>query len=166
MTNLSLRQKSRGTVVKTIAIHLYGARDPPPLASAAAAPSAIPDPRRAHGPRPPTLPRSMANSKRQTPSAKLQAPSSKLQTPNSKLQAPNSKLQAPNSRGALLGFHTTYITFMLWLAVYCTLEARQFALRLALDVVIRTSCPIVSPQLRIRRIFQAPDCLKLDYKAI
>ena len=30
------------------------------------------------------------------------------------------------------------------------------ALRLALDVVIRTSCPIL--------IFQAPDCLKLDYK--
>ena len=27
-SNLSLRQKSRGTVVKTIAIHLYGARDP------------------------------------------------------------------------------------------------------------------------------------------
>ena len=40
-------------------------------------------------------------------------------------------------------------------------------MRLALDVVIRTSCPIlilVSPQLRIRRIFQAPNCLKLDYK--
>ena len=51
-----------------------------------------------------------------------------------------------------------------WLAVYCmmiVLEARQFALRLALDVVIRTSCPILS---RIRRIFQAPGCLKLDYK--
>ena len=34
-------------------------------------------------------------------------------------------------------------------------------------IVIRTSCPIlilVSPQLRIQRIFQAPDCLKLDYK--
>ena len=62
-------------------------------------PSAIPDPRRAHGPRPPTLPRSMANSI-QTPSAKLQAPSSKLQAPNSKLQAPNSKLQAvPFSAG-------------------------------------------------------------------
>ena len=27
-SNLSLRQKSRATVVKTIAIHLYGARDP------------------------------------------------------------------------------------------------------------------------------------------
>ena len=27
-SNLSLRQKSRGTVVKPIAIHLYGARDP------------------------------------------------------------------------------------------------------------------------------------------
>ena len=27
-SNLSLRQKSRGTVVKTIAIHVYGARDP------------------------------------------------------------------------------------------------------------------------------------------
>ena len=46
------------------------------------------------------------------------------------------------------------------------LEARQFALRLALDV-IRTSCPIpilASPRLRIPPIFQAPVCLKLDYK--
>ena len=37
------------------------------------------------------------------------------------------------------------------------MEARQFVLRLALDVVIRTSCPIlilVSPQLRIQCIFE------------